>query len=68
MDRGAWRATVHGGHKESDMTEQLSTTRYHLIFTFSQLTPPNTFTASLFKPGSKSRFMRNVLLTTQLTA
>ena len=23
MVRGAWRATVHGGHKESDMTEQL---------------------------------------------
>ena len=21
MDRGTWRATVHGGHKESDMTE-----------------------------------------------
>ena len=21
MDRGAWRATVHGGHKESDTTE-----------------------------------------------
>ena len=21
MDRGAWRAAVHGGHKESDMTE-----------------------------------------------
>ena len=21
MDRGAWRTTVHGGHKESDMTE-----------------------------------------------
>ena len=21
MDRGAWRATVHGGSKESDMTE-----------------------------------------------
>ena len=21
MDRGAWRATVHRGHKESDMTE-----------------------------------------------
>ena len=21
MDRGAWRATVHGGHKESDLTE-----------------------------------------------
>ena len=25
MDRGAWRATVRGGLKESDMTEQLST-------------------------------------------
>ena len=25
MDRGSWWATVHGGHKESDMTEQLST-------------------------------------------
>ena len=25
MDRGAWRATVHGGCRESDMTECLST-------------------------------------------
>ena len=25
MDRGVWHATVHGGHKESDMTEWLST-------------------------------------------
>ena len=24
MDRGAWRATVDGGHKESEMTEQLT--------------------------------------------
>jgi len=24
VDRGAWRATVHGGHKESDPTEQLT--------------------------------------------
>ena len=24
-DRGAWRATVHEGHKESDTTEWLST-------------------------------------------
>ena len=23
MDRGAWRATVHKGHKKLDMTEQL---------------------------------------------
>ena len=25
MDRGAWPAAVHGGRKESDMTDQLST-------------------------------------------
>ena len=24
MDREAWHAAVHGGHKESDMTEQLN--------------------------------------------
>ena len=24
MDREAWCAAVHGGHKESDMTEQLN--------------------------------------------
>ena len=24
MDRGAWQATVHGGHKEPDTTEQLT--------------------------------------------
>ena len=28
MDRGLWQAGVHGGHKESDMTEQLTHTRY----------------------------------------
>ena len=29
MDRGAWWATVHGGHKELDITEQSS---MHVIF------------------------------------
>ena len=24
MDREAWHATIHGGHKESDTTEQLN--------------------------------------------
>ena len=30
MDRGTWRATVHAGCKESDMTERLSTHK-HII-------------------------------------
>ena len=24
MDREAWHGAIHGGHKESDMTEQLN--------------------------------------------
>ena len=24
MDREAWRAAIHGGHKESEMTERLN--------------------------------------------
>ena len=28
MDRGAWKATVHSGHKELDMTEELSKQSY----------------------------------------
>ena len=27
MDRGVWRATVHGAHKELDTTERLSTAK-----------------------------------------
>ena len=33
MDRGAWCATVHWGHKELDMTEGLSTWKYNLEYT-----------------------------------
>ena len=29
MDRGAWWATVHGSHKESDTTKQLLHTHTH---------------------------------------
>ena len=31
MDRGAWRDTVHGGCKESDMTEQPIHVPYHSL-------------------------------------
>ena len=29
MDRGTWRATAHGGHKESDTTERLTLSLSH---------------------------------------
>ena len=38
MDRGAWRATVHGGHKELDTTEQLSTVYYIVLSHFKHTT------------------------------
>ena len=31
MNRGAWWATVHGGHKELDITEQLTHTHTSLV-------------------------------------
>ena len=31
MDREAWRAAVHGGHKESNMTEWLNWTELNWI-------------------------------------
>ena len=31
MDREAWRAAIHGGRKESDMTEQLNWTELNVI-------------------------------------
>jgi len=32
MDRGAWQAAVHGGHKELDTTEQHKHTHTHVLF------------------------------------
>ena len=31
MDRGAWRITVHGGRKESDTTQRLSTQSKYMM-------------------------------------
>ena len=31
MDGGAWQVTVHGGHKESDTTEQLHFFTYMIV-------------------------------------
>ena len=31
INRGAWKATVHGGHKESEVTEQLSLTNSTML-------------------------------------
>ena len=44
-DREAWRATVHGGHKESDMTEQLNQTELCL---YSQKTTLQNFSVEFY--------------------
>ena len=31
MDRGAWRATVHGGHKKLDMTKPLTLAKNYMV-------------------------------------
>ena len=55
-DREAWWATVHGGHKESDMSEQLSTTQHNRLkyisrhFSFRP-EPPGKFHLSSKRPG-----------------
>ena len=41
MDRGAWWAIVHGGHKESDLTEHMCVrARVHThAYTYTKLIP-----------------------------
>ena len=34
MDRGAWKASIHGVTKESDTTEQLNNKNSNMPFTF----------------------------------
>ena len=36
MDRGVWWATVHGGQKESDMTEQLTFSLFFFMFLYQK--------------------------------
>ena len=48
MDREAWRAAVHGGHSELDMTESLNNNRLVLFsiltqWRFPQPPPQGTF-------------------------
>ena len=42
MDRGVWWATVHGGHKESDMTEWLTLSLWHSLKPKAQFRVWNT--------------------------
>ena len=55
MDRGAWWATVHGGHRESGTTERLSMyTRFIQIFFrmfFKSAKPFKVFTSCIGFPG-----------------
>ena len=44
MDRVAWLATVHGGHKKSDTTERLST---HMALTICHILNPSVLTIAV---------------------
>ena len=48
MDRGAWRATVHLCHKESDMTEH-ACTRINLSQEISRNQPANLYLPLIFR-------------------
>ena len=56
MDRGAWRAIVHQGHRELDMTERLSTPIQSpmehglVVLTLSICSPRSAFCPSLHCP------------------
>ena len=39
MGRGAWRVTIHGGHKESGTTDKLEHRNREWKFNFSVLAP-----------------------------
>ena len=47
MDRGAWQATVHGGHKESDTTEH---THYAMLPSYEAI-PASQFVIDFFHHG-----------------
>ena len=56
MDRGAWWATIHWGHRESDKTEQLSTIKQIVFFYFASILLRTPFTSNV------SSIFRTVLL------
>ena len=56
MDRSTWRATVHGGRKESDMTEWLST------LPFVTKSPKSTFRVYLSLSPLEMMLFENIIL------
>ena len=47
MDKGTWQATVHGGLKESDTTEQLSTAQQSNNYSWYSLNVASTIQQAL---------------------
>ena len=54
MDRGAWWAIVHGGHKELDMTEWLSTLALRFYIISEKLILITYIHANICLPGSSN--------------
>ena len=55
MDRGAWWATVHGGHRESDATEQLTLPLSHLEGELNNYLSTSGFLAETYLKTRKSQ-------------
>ena len=64
MDREAWHAAVHGGHKELDVTEQLSLSLSDIIIfwplTLSTTSIPNSVCLSYLPLHPPPRLLRVV--------
>ena len=57
IDRGTWRATVHGSHKELDMTERLSTAHKRKRSSGHITGPPTGFPSPVPTPGSSQEWL-----------
>ena len=55
LDKGGWQATVHGGHKASDMTEQLNNNKDMHVCRCIEMPPLPTPTHTLHRANHQTQ-------------